>query len=318
METLLYDVFTISTIYFETLKEESEYDRRAAPRADTGSARDPSAGYAPTPARAQGPCGLGALLRCRPDYQRLATVFDAATRDAGATGVVALLASPTAEREVPYFVQCARLLHMRFGIEQFDVVLVRWENVLEQQHQPEHQRQAVFHRIVQATRRLLTVHAWIPSRLHAVDVVIDDVPEAVISAPRDFALADEAVRLAVRSGSPQAVPETLRQDLQWTIDFYGRKASLSRLGPRQPLIDLAIRREIGRALSIGTLWCGQKLPRWPICLTSELTRRLVKCYHFEIANLNLGVCNRQPVPTHAAQGGVCLDQPHTIMTCLAH
>lgn len=125
------------------------------------------------------------------------------------------------------------------------------------------------------------------------------------------------MRLAARSGTPQA-PEALRQDIQWTVDFYRRKASLSRLGPRQPLIDLAIRREIGRALSIGLLWCGQKLPLWPICLTSELTRRLVKCYHLEIANLNLEVADGQPVPTHAAQGGVFTDQPHNPMACLAH
>lgn len=266
------------------------------------------------------PADLEALLRSRPDHQRLARVFDEATRDVSATGVVAVLASPTAEREAPYFIQCARLLRMRYGIAQFDFLLIRWENVLTQERQPEHQRRAVFHRIVQATRRLLTVHAGVPWRLHAVDVVIDDAPEAVISAPRDFALAGEIVRLAARSGTHQAVSETLRQDLEWTIDFYRRKASLSRLGPRQPLIDLAIRREIGRALSVGTLWCGQKLARWPICLTSELTRRLVKCYRFEIANLNLDVCEQQPVPTHAAQGSVCLksltNQPHAMM-CFA-
>ena len=97
------------------------------------------------------------------------------------------------------------------------------------------------------------------------------------------------VRIASRSGASDGISDTLIQDLEWTVNFYSRQDSLSRLGTRQPLIDLALRREIGRTLSAGTLWCGHNLASHRICLTSEMTTRLVKCYRLQIANLNIAV-----------------------------
>lgn len=242
---------------------------------------------------------LSPLLRSKPDnHKELADALSSATRDANLTGIVAVLASPTADREAPYFIECANRLRECLGISQLDVILIRWENVIEQQHQPECQRNAEFNQVARTIGDLLTAQDWDSQRLHIIDVSINYDQKAVISAPHDFALADEKVRLAAELGKAKDMSKSLIQDLKWAVEFYGRQDSLSRLGTRQPLMDLAIRREIGRAVSARTLWSGQRLARHPICLTSEMTPRLVKCYRLQVANLNIAIGNQSATQTN--------------------
>ncbi|MBX7105106.1 MAG: hypothetical protein K1X57_13555 [Gemmataceae bacterium] len=232
------------------------------------------------------------LLRSKPENTKeIAASISGAASNPNAAGVVFVLASPTAVQETPHFLKCADLFRSHLGVKRLDVVLVRWENLVNDTHKPLAVRQAEFDEIVANTGDMIEQNGWDVGLLHSVNVTTGDDWETKIEGPPAFADADAVVRGAARICSMGNSVDPLATDLKWIVDFYGRQHSLNQLGPRQPLLDLAIRQEVGRAVSAGKLWNGRPLPHNRLCLTSELNPRLVKCYRFKSANLNISVGN---------------------------
>ena len=232
------------------------------------------------------------LLRSKPeDPNAIATNISAATQDPESAGILAVLASPTAEQEGRYFLKFADIFRRQLCVRRLDVVLVRWEYLIDRTGKTDASRQQEFDAVVVNIRDMINDQGWDANLVHAVNITLGNEPESIIESPSPFSVADTAVREAAKNGGGAIPSDALVTDLKWVVDYYGRQHSLKPLGTRQPLLDLAIRREIGRAVSAGSLWCGRQLAPHRLCLTSELNPRLVKCYRFKSANVNIAFGN---------------------------
>lgn len=80
--------------------------------------------------------------------------------------------------------------------------------------------------------------------------------------------------------------------MAWSVAFYARQASLSRLGERQALLDLAIRRAIGQRVSAAQAACPHGQQSVAAMITSELHKRFLPCYATALPILNIDVRSR--------------------------
>lgn len=202
------------------------------------------------------------------------------------SGIIVVLASPTAEREITDFVSVSNTIRENLAVTDLDIVLVRWENLRNQNVQTDIDRQNEFRRVTDSVQSFLKRSAWEDCRVHKIDIY--SPIQGIISSPPGFAsMAERISRIEKDRNLVDQSDITLADDIRWTKEFYAKQESLGKLGNQQPLHDLTIRAELGRAMSSGKLWCGQKLKPFSICLTSELTTRMTQTYRMNMANFNI-------------------------------
>lgn len=184
-----------------------------------------------------------------------------------------VLAAPSAERELPGFLELARALqgHLRVRLEP---LLVRWSDLNHPISDHEFQR-------VAASLHTMLAQGGNQATLELADIRAAATDRATIDAPIDVAAAQQEVTRAIAHGTTD---QRLLDDLAWIHTFHTRHDSLSDSDshPDQPLLDLAIRRAIGRRLSAGRVDNTHT-----IAATSEPHRRFLPCYATSTTILNL-------------------------------
>jgi hypothetical protein len=198
-----------------------------------------------------------------------------------------VLASPTAGTEMSTLVHCATIFRQHGFTPHVKLLLVQWDNLVEIRHRDVSARMDAFAQQVRAVadtaRQAGLADAVIPV---AVEV---DADTAEILSPRDFRDWSQRVLSAVHG--PGHVCAPLVRDVVWSTGFYARQVSLSRLGEKQALLDLAIRRAIGERVSADhTHTCAshpQRDDRVFALVTSELHKRFLPCYAASVPIVNL-------------------------------
>ena len=198
----------------------------------------------------------------------------------------AVLASPTAARELPYFLDTAELFRRQGFRTRLKLLMVRWENQVEMAPFDAATRQAIWESQVRAVEAILQERRLPGVELTTASLEVDPAT-GTMSGPTAFVESCEQVAAAARD--LHAAPADLARDLLWITGFYARQESLSRLGEQQPLTDLAIRRAIGRVY--GDLFAigPRDVPLASAMVTSELNRRFVGCYASRVPVVNIAV-----------------------------
>lgn len=186
-----------------------------------------------------------------------------------------VLASPTAQSELPFFLRLAGLFRARLPTR-LEFLLVRWEDY------DAPGDEGAFRRIVEGARQAVDDGGWPRDAVEPVDVRSAQPGEPPVTAPDDFALAWREVEHAA-AGRATLTPR-LTHDLKWIRGFYERQLSLREHGDRQPLFDLALRRGIGRRLSPAEAESSQ-----PLIIASELHHRFLPCYDASVPILDVDV-----------------------------
>lgn len=193
-----------------------------------------------------------------------------------------VLASPTARKELGDFLAVARLVRDAGFAVAPHLLVVRWENWVDVATASLDERRAAFAACVDDVRAAACA-SGLDARVTAIDVEIA-ASLGDVRAPSDFL---EIFGRVARAAEDVASADTaLARNLTWITGFYGRQASLGRLGPVQPTFDLAVRIAIGRrAETMGSDGLA-------LFLTSELGQRFVACYDTSLPTLNivLGEC----------------------------
>lgn len=198
----------------------------------------------------------------------------------------AVLASPTAVAELPSFLRFAALFRARGVAVELRALLVRWENLEEVRGAAPELRDEAFQAQVAAVRDALESAGFPRDTVDLVEVAVDMVNGAV-EAPADAAAAfDEIARAAA---DLSAVDPAVARDLVWINGFYERQASLKRLGPRQPPLDLTLRRCVGKRISDEARALGGEAGPPLLMLTSELHKRFLTCYAASVPMLNIAL-----------------------------
>ena len=197
-----------------------------------------------------------------------------------------VLASPTAVAEIGHFLQCANIFRKHGFKLDLKLLLVRWENLIDARNKKASFRQMVFEQQIQDVRYIIVEENFSEAELIPVNVEVDCDSGALLG-PQDFCECFDQVLRA--SHNPDDADSTLLRDLLWSTNFYGRQASLSRLGKEQVLIDLAIRRAIGRRFYTEYSFLEQKESKVFAMLTSELNKSLLRCYNSTIPTINIDV-----------------------------
>ena len=190
-----------------------------------------------------------------------------------------VLAAPTAERDLPCFLGLARVLqsHLRITLEP---LLIRWSNLNHPISDHEFER-------VAASLDTMLAQGGNQATLELADIRAAATDRVTIDAPIDVAAAHQEVTDAIAHG---ATDQCLLDDLAWIHAFYARHDSFSDSHADQPLLDLAIRRAIGRRLS-----AGRADNTHTVAATSELHRRFLPCYATNTTILNLGPARSTPI-----------------------
>ena len=186
--------------------------------------------------------------------------------------VAVVLAAPTAERELPGFLGLARALQGHLWVR-LEPLLVRWSDLNHPISDHEFQRVAASLHTMLAQGK--------PGHARAGRHPRGGDHRLTIDAPIDVAAAQQEVTRAIAHGTTD---QRLLDDLAWIHTFHTRHDSLSDSDshPDQPLLDLAIRRAIGRRLS--ACWVDDT---HTVAATSEPHRRFLPCYATSTTILNL-------------------------------
>jgi len=236
---------------------------------------------------------LSIILRSAPekkDCKQIAEAIQSSLDGQRALHLIAVLASPTARSEAPYFLKAANILRDCLSLVNLDVVLVTWNNInISGDNIREVKCAKELTDIAEEIGTLMEINDWPRERIHIFDPNPDSYCPEFSNSRHEFIKLYNRIKTTSKTNRQSPFPKNLSIDINWIKGFYSRQDSLSRLSPQQPVIDLAIRRIVGRLVSNNKLWPSQSLPQTPICITSELTSRLCKCYRFDIANLNIQV-----------------------------
>jgi CRP-like cAMP-binding protein len=198
----------------------------------------------------------------------------------------AVLASPTAVAELPSFLRFAELFRARGVAVELRALLVRWENLEEVRDVPPEVRDETFRAQVAAVRDALEAAGFPRDAVDPADVAVA-METGAVEAPADAAAAfDEIARAAA---DLSAVDPAVARDLVWITGFYDRQASLKRLGPRQPPLDLTLRRCVGKRIMDEARALGGASGPPPLMLTSELHKRFLPCYSASVPILNIAL-----------------------------
>jgi hypothetical protein len=194
-----------------------------------------------------------------------------------------VLASPTAETELNRFLDCAMIFRRHGFTPQVQLLLLQWDNLVEMHHQDARRRTHAFARHVRAVTEAAR-HAGFADTVIPVEVDVD-AETAEILSPADF--RDWSHRVLAAVHEPGSACPSLVRDVVWSTSFYARQVSLRRLGAKQALLDLALRRASGHRASAehvsGRHGDGSVLA----LLTAELHKRLLPCYAASVPILNL-------------------------------
>jgi hypothetical protein len=194
-----------------------------------------------------------------------------------------VLASPTAEEELPFFLRLAGLFRERVSTH-LGFLLVRWENL------DAPLGVDAFGSAVSSVRRTIAEAGWSEADVDPVEIETAELCAPPIVAPGDFADAWSEVDHAARGHAGD--DGQLVRDVAWITAFYERQRSLSKHGGRQPLFDLAVRRGIGKRLRGQAMGTGHTL-----MLASELHHRFLPCYDAAFPILDVDV--EAPMPGRA-------------------
>lgn len=238
---------------------------------------------------------LGAALSARlrtplfpkKTHDALATALYRGAALAHPTEVHIVLASPTALAELDYFLNFARLFAAFGPGMALRVHLVRWENIIEVLPLGLPARASAFAALEPDIAKRIAAAGFTDWRIETIDVVAADTLDG-IEAPADIVATIAAIE-AARADLAAADP-VLPRNLLWITGFYARQGSLQRLGPVQPLLDLALRTSVGHRVGAAhAALAGEKRGGF-LLLTSELNRRFLPCYDagVPIANIALG------------------------------
>jgi hypothetical protein len=194
-----------------------------------------------------------------------------------------VLASPTAGTEISTLVHCATIFRRHGFTPHVKLLLVQWDTLVEIRQRDTSARTRAFAQHVRAVtdtaRQAGFADAIIPV---AVEV---DADTAELLSPRDFRDWSQRVLSAVHG--PRNVWTPLVRDVAWSTGFYARQVSLSRLGERQALLDLAIRRAVGQRVSAEHASHPQRDERVFALVTAELHKRFLPCYAASSPILNI-------------------------------
>ena len=156
-----------------------------------------------------------------------------------------VLASPTAETELNRFLDCALIFKQHGFTPHVKLLLLQWDNLVEMRHQDARRRTGAFARRVRAVTEAAR-HAGFADAVISVEVDVD-AETAEIRSPVDF--RDWSHRVLAAVHEPGSACPALVRDVVWSTGFYARQVSLRRLGEKQALLDLALRRASGHRAS---------------------------------------------------------------------
>jgi hypothetical protein len=133
--------------------------------------------------------------------------------------------------------------------------------------------------VAEAARRAGFGDALLP-----IEVRVDSATAEIVT-PHDF--GGWSRRVLAAAMHPATASPTVRRDVVWSTGFYARQASLSLLGGRQALLDLAIRRAIGQRVATEHASQHPAENQAVALLTSELHKRFLPCYEASMPIVNL-------------------------------
>jgi hypothetical protein len=194
-----------------------------------------------------------------------------------------VLASPTAETELSCFLDCAMTFRRHGFTPHVRLLLVQWDNLVEMRHEDAHWRTHAFARRVRAVTEAVQ-HAGLAHAVIPVEVDVD-AETAEIRSPADF--RDWSHRVLAAVHKPGSACPALVRDVVWSTGFYARQVSLRRLGEKQALLDLALRRASGHRVAAEHLSLRHQDGSVLALLTAERHKRLLPCYAASVPILNL-------------------------------
>ncbi|SHO56680.1 hypothetical protein [Vibrio quintilis] len=190
--------------------------------------------------------------------------------------LVCVLASPTATKEILFFLNFISIFN-RYGINvTVDFLLIRWEYCRESQEYSTLYMNKKFKIQTEEIKKIITQKDSKNYQLSVIEIKQDNYTGEILGPElfRDSYL--ELTQLPLED-------KKRARDLDWIKNFYSRQHSLSRLGVEQAILDLAIRRGIGRYIEEAFR------PEPGILLTSELNARMLKCYNTNTVITNLSL-----------------------------
>ena len=194
-----------------------------------------------------------------------------------------VLASPTASVEAHHILQCAALFRRHGFMPQVRLHLVRWENLVDIRDQDVASRTLNFagqvRDVTQAAHRAGFTDAVLP-----INVRVDDETAQILD-PIDF--HDWSRQISDAMADPRRADPSLTKDIAWSTGFYARQVSFSRLGEQQALLDLAIRRAIGKRISAEQQSHATANGQSAAMITLELHKRFLPCYEASVPVVNL-------------------------------
>jgi hypothetical protein len=207
-----------------------------------------------------------------------------------------VLASPTAETELNRFLDCAMIFRRHGFTPQVRLLLLQWDNLVEMHHQDARRRTRAFARHVRAVTEAAR-HAGLVDAVIPVEIEVD-AETAEILTPADF--RDWSHRVLAAVHEPGSACPALVRDVVWSTGFYARQVSLSRLGEKQALLDLALRRASGHRVSAEHASHRHRDGSVLALLTAERHKRLLPCYAASVPILNLATGERRGTASTSA------------------
>ncbi len=204
----------------------------------------------------------------------------------------AVLASPTALRELPHFLACIQTLQRRRIEVDVRFIVVRWEDLADARRESQHQRDLRFQSVVHTVRDRVSDEGFAKHSVTAIDVELN-IRTGRIASPPDFKdwsdQTSDAAEAHQKGMTSRYVDEDLARDVAWITDSREPGDAADQRASEQRLIDLATRRAV--AVRIANEFDdrpGDEDHAFAM-MTSEPTRRLVKCYRPEVTVLNVAI-----------------------------
>jgi hypothetical protein len=179
---------------------------------------------------------------------------------------------------------------------QVRLLLLQWDNLVEMHHQDARRRTRAFARHVRAVTEAAR-HAGLVDAVIPVEIEVD-AETAEILSPADF--RDWSHRVLAAVHEPGSACPALVRDVVWSTGFYARQVSLSRLGEKQALLDLALRRASGHRVSAEHASHRHRDGSVLALLTAERHKRLLPCYAASVPILNLATGERRGTASTSA------------------
>jgi hypothetical protein len=209
-------------------------------------------------------------------YRSLAEFLDSAATKPSSNNISirAVLASPTALKELPYFINYANI-YKKYGFNiDLKFFMVRWEYLNEAQSLDQPTLDSIYQEQSLDVKKALINKGWEDAELIPVNTEID-FPTGKVTSPSDFHDCNHEV-MSAKSTLP---PNTrLSSDINWVENFYNKQDSLQTLGKEQAFCDLVIRRAIGKRISEEYSAFAANKNHYYMMLTSELNGRFLRCY----------------------------------------